>query len=123
MGDCHGQRAHRHGSTTEQRTGDQTCRPKNGGKISNCTNTSSEFVRAGSMAAEHGLDDKELDDLLEDTLGEFSDEITARPGCFHSLRPRHESPRHESPRTCRHTYLQSGLVQPHAARAPGTDAV
>lgn len=70
------------------------------------------------MAGEHGLDDKELDDLLEDTLGEFSDEITARPGCFHSLRPRHESPRN-----CRHTYPQSVLVQPHAARAPGTDVV
>ena len=26
------------------------------------------------------LDEKELDDLLEDTLGEFSDEIAAHPG-------------------------------------------
>ena len=26
------------------------------------------------------LDEKDLDDLLEDTLGEFSDEISAHPG-------------------------------------------
>lgn len=32
------------------------------------------------MAGEPGLDDKELDDLLEDTLGEFSEEIASRPG-------------------------------------------
>ena len=28
------------------------------------------------------LDDRDLDDLLEDTLGEFSDEITSHPGMF-----------------------------------------
>jgi hypothetical protein len=28
------------------------------------------------------LDDRDLDDLLEDTLGEFSDEITSHPGIF-----------------------------------------
>ena len=28
------------------------------------------------------LDDRDLDNLLEDTLGEFSDEITSHPGIF-----------------------------------------
>jgi hypothetical protein len=46
-------------------------------------NTSMPEAMAGMQdaASKHdGLDDKALEELLEDTLGEFSDEIAAHPG-------------------------------------------